>query len=289
VSGPLLPFLAAWHFALGASVGSFLNVCIYRLPRGLPITGRSHCPTCGTTLRLADLVPLLSQLALKSRCRYCGARFSWRYFGIEALLGTVYAASFLFVAHTAGGDAALLAKLLIALTCLVGVIAVDLETYTIPDGFLVALAATGVGYDLALLALGSAAMPPIMVFGRVPVPQSILGALTGFAGLWLIGRLFSLVLRQEAMGFGDVKLTGAAGALLGPGLLLPAYFLLAVALGAVVGLVVVVWRRLTRRVDSEHRVARTRLPFGPFLAVALAMALLFPDALRAGLSRLYGL
>lgn len=284
----MVPFLAAWHFALGASVGSFLNVCIYRLPRGLPVTGRSHCPTCGTTLRPVDLVPLLSQLALRSRCRHCGARFSWRYFGVEALLGAIYAGSFLFVVFTAGGDAALLAKLLVALTCLVGVIAVDLETYTIPDGFIVALAVTGVGYDLASWALGTNAMPPVQVLGRLPVPQSVLGAAAGFLGLWLVGRLFSLLLGQEAMGFGDVKLTGAAGALLGPGLLLPAYFLLAVALGAVVGLAVVLWRRVASPIDSEHRVARTRLPFGPFLAVALAISLLLPDALRAGLVRLYG-
>src|SRR6476660_4966951 len=83
--------LYAFLFILGAQVGSFLNVCIWRLPRGESIVHPpSHCPTCNTRLKALDLAPLLSQLYLRGHCRYCGAKFSWRYFGIELLTGVLF-------------------------------------------------------------------------------------------------------------------------------------------------------------------------------------------------------
>ncbi len=88
----ILPAFASWAFLVGASVGSFLNVCIYRLPRNESVVfPASHCPWCNTRLRLTDLVPLVSQLVLRSRCRYCGQWFSWRYFGVELLTGLCFA------------------------------------------------------------------------------------------------------------------------------------------------------------------------------------------------------
>lgn len=285
--------LAVWHFALGLAVGSFLNVCIYRLPRGLSVTGRSHCPTCGCTLRLPDLVPVLSQLLLRSRCRHCGARFSWRYAAVELACGLMFLALFLFVLEVRGGSLPLLAKLLVCFPCLLAIIIVDVETYTIPDGLLVALAVAGVGYDIALRAMGSPEFAPVRIplpYGlTLPVPQSLLGGAVGFGGLWALSWLFGRVLGEEAMGFGDVKLLGAAGTLLGAGMTLLAFFLLAVALGAAAGSIAMAARRVRGGVDSEHRVSRSRLPFGPFLAIALAAALLLPGEMAGVAAALYGL
>ncbi len=276
-----------WFGALGLAVGSFLNVCIYRLPRGLAVTGRSHCPNCGATLRILDLVPLFSQLCLRSRCRHCWTPFSWRYFTIEALVGALYAWLFAYAGRHGAVDWVWLGTLVVAVPCLIAVIVVDLETYTIPDGILIALLVAGVGAEAARWALQPGYAPRFAPAG-IPIPNSLAGAALGFGGLWLLGWLFARVLGEEAMGFGDIKFLGAAGALLGPEWLLLWFFIVAVALGALVGLAAVAVRRLGRIGDSEHRVARTRLPFGPFLAVALGLALLWPEELAWTFAALYG-
>lgn len=298
-AAPYVPALTLWHFVLGLCIGSFINVCIYRLPRSLAVTGRSHCPQCGTTLGLRDLVPLLSQLALRCRCRYCGARISWRYFSVELLMGALLAGAFLFTVHgpvAAAGPAAqtvFLLRLWVAIPCLVAIVVIDSETYTIPDGLVVALVATGILSDLVprFLGAGPPALAPIPLHLssdlQVALPQSIVGSVVGFGGLWLLGRCFSVALGEEAMGYGDVKLMAGAGALLGPGLSLLGFFLLAVTLGAIGGLAGIAIRRLSGRADSEHRVAKTRLPFGPFLAVSLGAAMLYPAGLAGVVSGLY--
>lgn len=277
-----------WFGALGLSVGSFLNVCIYRLPRGLAVTGRSHCPNCGTTLRAADLVPLLSQFFLRSRCRYCWTPFSWRYFAVESLCGALYVLLYRHAGRHGDVDWIWLATMLVAVPCLIAVIVIDLETYTIPDGLLVALGVAGVGAEIARWALRPDGRPPFALPGGIPIPSSLAGAALGFGGLWLLGWVFSRVLGEEAMGFGDVKFLAAAGALLGPSLLLLWFFVTAVALGALVGLGTMLVRRIGRFGDSEHRVARTRLPFGPFLAFALGIALLWPEEMAWTFAALYG-
>lgn len=296
---PYVPALTLWHFALGLCIGSFMNVCIYRLPRGLSVTGRSHCPSCGTTLRVMDLVPLVSQLALRCRCRYCGARISWRYFAVELLMGLLLAGAYLFAVQGPAAGTGLAAqtifllRLWVVIPCLVAIILVDLETYTIPDGFVIALLVAGVAADVAYQF--AAEVPPVMPPIRVPLPggvelpllQSVAGAALGYGGLWLLARAFSMALGEEAMGLGDVKLMAGAGALLGPTLSLLGFFLLAVALGAVGGIAAIIVRRLKGGVDSEHRVAKTRLPFGPFLAVSLGVTVLWPSGVAGIVSTLY--
>lgn len=279
--------LAVWHVAIGVSVGSFLNVCIWRLPRGLSLLGRSHCPNCGTTLHALDLIPLVSQIALRSRCRYCLSPFSWRYFSIEALTGFVFLFLFLHTYRRVGIDWIWLSTMWVVAPALLVVIAVDLETYTIPDGTLWLMIAAGVGSEVARWVL-QPGWHPMWSPGGVPIPNAVAGAALGFGGLWLIGWIFGKILGDDAMGFGDVKFMAAAGALLGPGWLLLWFFVLAVALGALVGLGAVAVRKLARLGDSEHRVARTRLPFGPFLAVALGIALLYPEELAWTFAALYG-
>ncbi|MBD3176561.1 MAG: hypothetical protein GF320_15380 [Armatimonadia bacterium] len=293
---PVVPLVALWHFALGLTVGSFMNVCIYRLPRGLAVTGRSHCPSCGTTLRLSDLIPLFSQVVLGSRCRYCGARFSWRYFGVEALIGALLAGAYLLAVYgpvdgTKAEHALWMVRMWIAVPCLVAIVFVDFETYTIPDGLVVALVVIGVASDIGYRVVGSTVFPPLGIpLGgghELPLLQSIQGAVVGFGGLWLLGRIFSAILGEEAMGYGDVKLMAGAGALLGPGWSLLGFFLLAVALGAVGGIAGILIRRLAGSSDSEHRVAKTRLPFGPFLAVSLGVCMLQPEGVADVVSMIY--
>jgi leader peptidase (prepilin peptidase)/N-methyltransferase len=237
-----------------------------------------------------DLVPVLSQLVLRARCRHCGSRFSWRYLAVEVVCGALYSAAFLLVARHRDGDALLLARLLVTAPCLVAVIVVDFETYTIPDSFIVVLAGSGLAYDVGCILMGRPALPPIVVGGGagLHIPQSIVGGMIGFGGLWLVSRGFGAIVGEESMGFGDVKLLGAAGTLFGAGWLLLAFFLLAAGLGAAAGIGLVVYRRIRGTGGSEHRVARTRLPFGPFLALSAGVALAFPKEMVAALGAVYG-
>ncbi len=253
-------------FVLGCVVGSFLNVCIYRLPRYRSVVAPpSHCPQCGAQLTAADLAPLASFLALGRKCRCCGGMIAWRYFLVELLTGIV----FVLVWQAIGFDARLLPAWAFA-SVVIAVIFTDLDHMIIPDQLVVAgLAAAVLGEVIAArhgapwllhLSLGAQALP---------LPRALVGAALGL-GLFALLRVFSQVLfRREGMGLGDVKLAAAIGAMLGP---VPALlsFGLAVLVGALLGLLLLVLR-LRRRMEY--------LPFGPFLAVAALAALLYGPAL----------
>lgn len=241
--------LPAWSIvfgiAFGAAVGSFLNVLIYRLPRNLSIVfPPSHCPACGHRLGVRDLIPLLSYLLQRGKCRYCGAPIPVRYFVVELWNAALWAwlwyewlilveAPGRFVLYAAAGSV------------LIAIFFIDLEHYLIPDELNVALLVVGLLHGWLLMGV-----PTDWSWASLGVPSlrhAALGALAG-AGLFsLIAILGRIGLRRDAMGHGDIKLVRGMGALL----LVPGVFVavvLAVVLGAVVG---GLWALMRRRAAQE--------------------------------------
>lgn len=215
-------------FIYGAVVGSFLNVLIYRLPRGLSIVKpRSHCPNCKTELRARDLVPLLSFLWQRGKCRYCGTRISWRYFWVELATGLLFWG--IYWRYGWSWDTVFYVFFAAAL---IAAFFIDLEHFLIPDGLNVFLLLLGIARNVLLIAQNDP--QAWMTVGSWKLPYALVGAVVCTAVFATIAVMGRVVFRKDAMGFGDVKLARAIGALIPLKLALLA-FAGAVALGAVVG------------------------------------------------------
>ncbi len=224
-------------FILGAMFGSFANVLIHRLPYGESIVApRSHCPACFTTIAPWDNVPILSFLVLRGRCRSCGAPIPVRYLLVEVTMGLLAVA---VVAHFGLTLDAFRFGLLAFL--LLVVVWTDIEHGIIPNA---------VTYPGIVLGLASSAL--------AGVGLSALEAAAGAAAVFLAISIVS----RGGMGGGDVKLAAMMGAFLGGPAIIVALFL-AVALGALVGIVLIVLRLRTRK---------QTIPFGPSLAVGALIA-----------------
>jgi len=259
---------------LGLVIGSFLNVCIWRMPREESIVlPPSHCPKCGHRLSWWENIPLFSFLLLKGRCRQCKVKISWRYFLVELLTGLCFAAVwwawFLDPKYVWN-----LPAYLIFTACLIAIFFIDLEHMIIPDELVIAATAAALikaGGEFFGLGGGLAdALLRIPIPGTeisFPFPTFLAGAILGvavFVGIELFSRL---LFRKEGMGGGDMKLAGAIGALLGPELALLS-FGLAVLAGAALGVVLII-SRLRKRVDY--------IPFGPFMVVTAFALMVIPD------------
>jgi len=269
----------------GLVLGSFLNVVVHRLPRRMEAEWRSQCaellgadeagespqadgivwppsgcPHCGERLRAVDNIPLVSYLLLLGRCRACGERISPRYPIIEATTALLLTAVVWQVGWTAAAAAYMaFTAILIALT------AIDLEHMLLPDDL-----------TLALLWLGLLAAP--LGIGPTPV-DAILGAAAGYLSLWTVYQLFRLLTGKEGMGYGDFKLLAALGAWLG-WQQLPVVILLSAGVGSIVGLSLIA-------IKAQER--SQAIPFGPYLAAAGWITLLWGDALVAGYLQFAGL
>ncbi|MYA32696.1 MAG: prepilin peptidase [Gemmatimonadales bacterium] len=231
----------------GAALGSFLNVCITRMPTGDSVLRpRSRCPECRATIRWRDNLPVLSWIYLRARCRDCGGRISVRYPAIELATAIAW-----------GGTAWLYGTSITALTgavlftLLLAIAVIDARHYVIPD----ALSLGGCAAGLALSVLPGSTRPF----------TAIGGALLGFALLYVVGRLGEKVFRKPALGGGDVKMMAMVGAFLGPG-----GALLTIFLGALAGSLV--YGPVSLRTGKP-------VPFGTFLALGGAVAFLFGDTL----------
>ncbi|HEY0511182.1 MAG TPA: prepilin peptidase [Thermoanaerobaculia bacterium] len=258
--------LGVYAAVLGLIVGSYLNVVIYRLPRGIStVLPRSRCPQCGTAIRALDNVPVLSFLLLGGRCRSCGARISWRYPAVEAATALLFLACFLrFGISLQAPVAALFAALMLALAM------IDFDHMLLPD------ALTWPGIALGIL------LQPFVPWARLwdgpwgAVAGGVFGALLG-AGLLLgVWGAWYLLRHEEGMGLGDVKMLAAIGAFLGWKGVLVSLFLGALS-GAVVGLLLMA----VRGVDF-----RAKLPFGVFLALGGLIALFAGEPLVRAYARL---
>jgi len=249
--------LPAWVFVFmtGLFVGSFLNVCIYRMPRNLSIVlPSSRCPLCSTPIRPWENLPVLSFVLLRGRCRYCKGRISLRYPSVELLNAMLYAGVFWrFGAAWSSAVYCVLCSSLIVITF------IDLDFQIIPDSI------TLPGIPLGVLA-GSFLLPdPFLRAEPLGYASSVAGAAAGFLLYYGIAYLSIKALRKEGMGGGDIKLMAMLGGFLGWKAVLLTTFLGSVA-GSVVGALLMLLRGQGRG---------TQIPFGPFLALGALVTLLW--------------
>jgi leader peptidase (prepilin peptidase)/N-methyltransferase len=262
-------------FVIGLCVGSFLNVVIHRLPKMLErgwqmqcaelngaelpeaprynlVVPRSRCTACGHAISAIENVPVISWLVLRGRCSQCKVRISARYPVVEILGGALAAyAVWRFGATPKALAASLFLWTLLALTF------IDIDTQLLPDDL-----------TLPLLWLGLCAN----LFGLfVPLQSAVIGAIAGYVSLWLIYWLFKLIRGKEGMGYGDFKLLAALGAWLGYAML-PLIVLMSSLVGAVIGLALMALK------GRDHNIP---FAFGPYLAIAGAIALFYGPALVA--------
>ncbi len=260
----MISFLVFW---MGASIGSFLNVCISRWPAELSVVRpRSRCPRCERSIAWYDNIPLLSWVILRAKCRGCGLPISVQYPAIELTVGLVWFGSFLWF-----GPTLTMLRVAIAATILLGIAITDLLHYVIPDGFTVS------GFLFAMLM----PVPAIFLYDVGPFAgpwEALVGACTGAGIIAIVGWLGEVALRKEAMGQGDVTLMAFIGAMVGPGRALLTVFVGA-AIASVAFLLVVApigwWR--ARRTGSAFELPL--VPFGVFLAPAGMVTLLWGHAI----------
>jgi leader peptidase (prepilin peptidase)/N-methyltransferase len=287
----ILPWLC---LLLGLMVGSFLNVVIYRLPTMLkrdwreqalevlsewagekntpaalpPLAGtldkiageyakaesytivrpRSGCPQCGHRITALQNIPIVSYLALRGRCAQCKARISLRYPVVEAFCGLLSA----YIAWRFGFSLATLGALIFAWALIAGAV-IDFDTQLLPDGITLPLVWLGLLLNL---------------WGTYTALESaVIGAVAGYLSLWSVYWLFRFATGKEGMGYGDFKLLAAIGAYLG-WQMLPAVILLSSFVGAVIGILLIVF---------AGRGRHQTIPFGPYLAAAGLLALFFGE------------
>lgn len=230
--------LSVFAFLLGAAIGSFLNVCIYRLPLGESIVfPASHCPACGTRIRPWDNIPLLSFLLLGGKCRSCRAAISFRYPLVELLNGLLTLALFLKF-----GPSPTFLVLLVFSSALVAVTFIDLDHQLIPDVI-----------SLPGIVVGFAASFFLPWLGWL---NSLIGLLLGGGSLLVVAYLYQFLTKKEGMGGGDIKLLAMMGAFLGWRAV--PFIIFA---GSLVGSVVGITLMLVQKKD-----AKLAVPFGPFLS-----------------------
>ena len=252
---------------VGLCVGSFLNVVVHRLPKMLErawredclehegkdvpdapaynlVVPRSACPSCGHRIGALENIPVISWLALRGRCRACSARISPRYPIVEIAGGLLAVAAIAAFGPTPKGLAAC-----VLLWTLLALALIDADTQYLPDDLTLPLVWAGLIANL---------------FGLfAPLASAVIGAVAGYLALWVVYWAFKLIRGKEGMGYGDFKLLAALGAWLG-WKMLPLVILLSSVAGAVIGIALIAFRGRDRTVP---------LPFGPYLALAGAIAL----------------
>ena len=256
-------------FVLGASIGSFLNVCISRWPAELSVVRpRSRCPKCERAIAWHENIPLLSWVLLRGKCRGCSLPISIQYPAVELIVALGWVAS--FVAFGLTFEAL---RVAVFGTVLFGIAVTDAMTYLIPDGFTISGLVMVLAAAIANFFIGETShfASPWAAF---------VGACAGAGAITIIGWLAEVIMKREAMGFGDTTLMAVVGAALGA-----ERSLLTIIVGAFVGAVVfllvvgpiVKWR--TRGTDAEFEFPD--VPFGVFLAPAAMLVLLWGEPLIA--------
>lgn len=232
-------------FLFGLILGSFINVCIYRLPRGESVAyPASHCPVCQTAIRAHQNIPVISFILLGGRCGTCGIQISWKYPLVEALHGV----AFLFIFQQFGPTLNTLIYCLF-FAALVAVTFIDLSHRIVPDQ--ITLPGMVIGVVCA-----STVLPPGML-------SSLIGLFAGGGIFYLVAVLSLAILKKEGMGGGDIKLIAMIGAFLGwKGMLLTIF--LAACSGSFIGILLIL---------AQGRDRAEPIPFGPFLALGAVVAL----------------
>lgn len=256
-------------FYFGASIGSFLNVVIWRLPRQETLGGRSHCPHCHKQLTARELFPLLSFVFLGKKCAGCRQKISWRYFAIESVCGGLFLWAWLVLAPAAGFDVLLVLRAWLVISLMLIIFMVDLEHYIILDSVLIfgALAVCAINIVLA-----SQVGPWWLVRGEFVsgIMAAVLSALPFFV-LWFLSG-------GQWMGFGDVKLALLLGLIFGWPLAAVCLFL-GIVLGGVVSAGLLL---------NKAKTLKSRVPLGTFLSVAAVISLFYGQRLLAWYLALLG-
>jgi len=254
-------------FLFGCAAGSFINVCIYRLPQGKSLVKPgSFCPSCSAPIAWFDNIPLVSFLLLRGKCRSCSKKISFRYPAVELLTGLLV----LWIVYDClqDGRSVFVLGVYVYLTLgLITVAFIDMHHEIIPDE----ISLIGIPVALILSVLIPALHRDVPFFsalvGNGPAwinagISSLAGIVIGGGTLWVIGTVAGFLLKKEAMGFGDVKLMAMVGGLTGWVCMLMAFFL-ACAFGSIVGVIIMI--------KTKNR----RIPFGPFLAAGTFLVLLY--------------
>jgi leader peptidase (prepilin peptidase)/N-methyltransferase len=286
-------------FALGLAFGSFLNVCIYRLPRDLSVVRPgSACPKCEKPIAFYDNVPILSWLVLGGRCRNCRTSITPRYLAVELLTGVIFLACYWHFGFTLA-----LLKYCVFGFLLLGLIFTDAETMLLPDKMTLPGLALGLAFSLVVPIddLVSQLLPGMFsLHNGLHVPgqvvsllDALMGAAVGSSFIYGVGAIYLRARGVEGMGFGDVKLMAMVGAFLGVRLTICTLFAASIA-GSLFGLwtILAVWMKRTRRRMKRHQesaqesrrrawVSATiafrnyQMPFGVFLAGMAMLASFF--------------
>ena len=238
--------LVTYFFILGLIIGSFLNVVIYRMPEKKSIIKPpSHCPQCKTRLKVIDLIPVLSYLSTKGKCRYCGAEISWQYPFVELLTGFIFLGAYLKFGLTAE-----LFIMLLLISALIVISLIDYKYLIIPNV---------ITYSGIIIGLLTA-----IIFDYITIFSSLLGIVIPALILLVIALIF-----KGGMGMGDVKLASMLGAFLGTIDTLAGIFIGSL-LGSVIGLSLMGLGVLKRK---------DRIPFGPFICFGAVIMIFFGEFL----------
>lgn len=245
--------IALYAFLLGLALGSFMNVCIYRIPlKKSIIHPPSSCPNCGKKIRFYDNIPLVSYLLLLGKCRHCRHPISWRYPAVEAMTGLLSLA--LFIRYGLSYQYILF---LLFTASIVTISFIDLDHQIIPD----ILSLSGVIAGLAIA----------FIPGNISWLNSLIGIIAGGGSLFLVGFVYEKLTGKQGMGGGDVKLLAMIGAWMG-WKALPFVLLISSLMGAVIGSVFLL---------AAGKGYRVRIPFGPFLSLGALLYLFFGPQLTS--------
>lgn len=243
-------YFAIVAFIMGVTFGSFYNVCIYRIPENQSVsTPPSHCYNCNNRLKPIDLIPVLSWLTLKGKCRYCGVKISPRYALVELLTGLLFTLIYVVFGYEFKTIYySLLVSLLIIITF------IDLDHYIIPDG---------------LIAIGSIIAIVVNILGYgCGFYDGIKGAILSGGGVMLVILAIEYIVKKDVMGGGDIKLYSMIGLFLGTKLALLT-ILLSVYIGGLYGLIIIIYHKLKKKEFSSM------IPFGPFISIAGFISMLY--------------
>jgi leader peptidase (prepilin peptidase) / N-methyltransferase len=244
----LNPAIVFIIFLFGLCIGSFLNVCIYRLPASKTITDppRSICPSCNRQIRYYDNIPILSYLWLKGRCRHCGTRIPFRYVVVELMTGVVAVGILFHFGLTLEG-----LIYFVFISSLIIMTFIDIDHRIIPDVI------TLPGILIGLIA--SLALP------TVGFKNAIVGMLVGGGSLWLVAWVYYLLTRKDGMGGGDIKLLAMMGTIVGlKGVIFTIF--VSSAVGTVVGVTLMI---------IKGKDMKFAVPFGPFLSIGAITYIFF--------------
>lgn len=243
------PFIQITAFIFGAAIGSFLNVCIYRLPEKKSIVSPpSACPQCGSPIRFYDNIPIVSYIILMGKCRHCKTGIPLRYAVVEALTGLCATACTIKFGLTPEAGI-----YFVFIAALIVVIYIDIDHKIIPNRITLP--------GIPLFYLASLAVPGITA------RDTLIGIAVGGGSLWLVAWIYQLITKREGMGMGDIKLLAMIGALIGwKGVLFTIYF--GSATGTVIGIATIL---------AQGKNFKFAIPFGPFLSTGAITYIFFGD------------